>query len=72
MIRGKVLAPKFPEGGVEISDVDDVAGGVLDLDAIADTIRLAHKNEDPGDETFQGSSAVSGMTSLWNRKSAAD
>ncbi len=32
--------------------VDHVTGGVVDLDAIADAIRLADENIDPGDETF--------------------
>ena len=52
MVSGNVLTAKFPERGVEISDVDDVTGGVADFNSIADSERSAHQNVNPGDEAF--------------------
>jgi hypothetical protein len=51
MIGGKVLATKFPQRGIEISHIDDVASGVADFDAITDLIRTPHEYENPGDKT---------------------
>src|SRR5215470_6295423 len=52
MIAGHVFAAKFPQSGIEISDVDYVASRITYLNAITDAIRLANQNIDPGDETF--------------------
>jgi hypothetical protein len=39
MVGGKILAAEFPKRGVEITNVDHVAGSVADFDAVADAIR---------------------------------
>src|ERR1700756_1335113 len=53
MIAGNVLASEFPEGSVKISDVDYVAGGVANLDTVADLKRPADEDVNPGDKAFQ-------------------
>src|SRR6266513_788945 len=55
MIAGNILAAKFPQRGVEITHVDDVSGGIIDSNAVPDTIRLADEEVDPADETFHRS-----------------
>ena len=52
MIAGNILAAKFPQGGIEITDVDDVAGCVADLNAVADAVRPTHEDKNPGNETL--------------------
>ena len=55
MIAGKILAAEFPQGGVEVTDIDHVAGRIGDFDAVAHAKRLAHQNVNPGDEAFHRS-----------------
>ncbi len=52
MVPRNILASEFPQRRVEVTDIDDVTGGVIDFDAIADAKRLADENVYPGDETF--------------------
>src|SRR2546423_1129555 len=40
MIAGDVLTAELPKCGIEITDIDYVASGVADFDAIADAERL--------------------------------
>ena len=51
MIRREQVPAEFPQGGIQITDVDYVAFGIPDLDAIADSIRRARENIDPTQET---------------------
>src|ERR1051325_3420172 len=51
MFSREIIAAELPECRIEIVEVDHVAGGVADLDAITDAIRLAHEDVDPTDET---------------------
>jgi len=51
MIGGKIFAAEFPQGGVEITHVNNVAGGVFDLNAIADLIRPPDQDVDPAQKT---------------------
>jgi hypothetical protein len=46
------LPAEFPQGGVEIADINHVASGVADFDAVADAKRLANQNVNPGDKAF--------------------
>ena len=55
MIGRKILAAEFPQGGVEVADIDHVAGGVGYFDAVAHAKRLAHQDVNPGDEAFHRS-----------------
>ena len=52
MVAGNVLTAKFPERGIEITDVDHVASGIANFNAITNAKRLPNKNKNPGDETF--------------------
>src|ERR1041385_870950 len=54
MIGRKKRAADFPEGGVEVTDINDVAARIADLDAVANTIRRAHENINPADEAGYG------------------
>src|SRR5262249_22455625 len=47
VISGKILPSKFPECGVEIPHIDNIARGFADLYAIAYSERLADKNVHP-------------------------
>ena len=46
------MASEFPKRGVEITNVDHVAGGVADFDAVADAIRPPNEYINPTDKTF--------------------
>src|SRR4029453_12468235 len=52
MITGDILPTEFPQGRVEIADINYVAGGFADFDAVADAKRLANQNVNPGDKAF--------------------
>jgi len=52
MIAGNILPSEFPQRRVEITNVNHVAGSIIDLNAIPDAERLADKNVDPSDETL--------------------
>ena len=52
VVAGDILASEFPQGRVEITNIDHVAGCVSDLDTVADPKRPAHQNVDPGDKTL--------------------
>ena len=52
VIAGNILTSEFPQCRVEITDVDHIAGSIVDLDTIADPERLADENIDPGNETL--------------------
>src|SRR6266404_5724179 len=51
MIGGKIFSTKFPEGRIEITDVDHIAGSVVDFKRIAHPIWPPHKNINPPDKT---------------------
>ena len=51
MIRRQQIPAEFPQSGIQITDVDDVAFGVADLDAIADSIRCAGQDIDSTQKT---------------------
>src|SRR5207302_3864502 len=51
MIGRKIFASEFPQSGVEITHVNDVPGGVFDLDTIADLVRPSDQDVDPAEET---------------------
>jgi hypothetical protein len=55
MIAGEILASEFPQRGVEVANIDHVAGGIGYFDAIADAKRLAHQNINPADKAFHRS-----------------
>jgi len=55
VVGGEILAAKLPQGGVEVADIDYVAGGVGYFDSVAHTKRLAHEDVNPGDEAFHRS-----------------
>src|ERR1051326_816658 len=40
----------FPEGGIEVADIDDIAASIADLDAIADAVRRSDEDVNPADE----------------------
>lgn len=48
------MPAKFPEGGVDVADIDDVAGGVVDLDPVAHPVGPPHEDVNPIDETGHG------------------
>ena len=52
MIAGKIFAAEFPQSGIEIPNVNDVARGFAYLYAIPYPERLANENINPGDEAF--------------------
>src|SRR5213595_3076308 len=52
MIAGKIFAAKFPQCGIEIPNVNDVARGFAYLYAIPYPERLANENVNPGDKAF--------------------
>ena len=52
MITGNILPAEFPQSGVQVADIDDVAGSVIYLDTIANTIRLTNQNIYPADEAL--------------------
>src|SRR6266576_1426295 len=52
VITGYVFAAEFPQGSVEISDVDHVPCGITDLYPITDPERLANKDINPGEEAL--------------------
>ena len=51
MIRREKIAAKFPQSSIEVTNVDHVALGIADLDAIADSIRRARQNVNPSEKT---------------------
>ena len=51
MIGGKVFAAKLPERRIEITDINDVSGSVVNFDPIAHPVWPAHNNVNPTDKT---------------------
>ena len=51
MIGGKIFATEFPEGRIEITDVDYITGGIVDFNPIANPVWATHQNVDPTDKT---------------------
>jgi hypothetical protein len=52
VISGKILTAEFPERGIEVTNVDDIAGGIVDFDTVTDAKWLTNENTDLGDKTF--------------------
>src|SRR6266511_3108029 len=52
MITRNVLTAEFPEGGIQVTNIDYIARGVTNLNAITHTKRLTDENIDPTDEAF--------------------
>jgi hypothetical protein len=52
MVAGDILAAKFPQSRVEVSNVNHVASGIAYFDAVAHTKRLSNQNINPRDETL--------------------
>ena len=52
MITRNVMTAEFPEGSIQVTDVNYVASGIANLDPIAHPIRLTNEDIDPGDEAF--------------------
>src|SRR5437763_13169365 len=50
MLGREQRTAEFPKGGIEVCDVEDIAGRVVDLDAITDTIGSFDENVDPADK----------------------
>src|SRR5437868_14001409 len=51
MIGGKIFAAKFPQGGVEVTNIDDITGGILNLNTIAHAIGMPDQDVDPAEKT---------------------
>ena len=51
MIGGKIFAAEFPQGGVEITHINNVARGIFDLNTIADPVRPPDQDVDPAEKT---------------------
>ncbi len=54
VVARNVLPAEFPKGGVDVADIDDIAGRVFDLDAVADAIRAPDEDVIPADEAGHG------------------
>src|SRR5262249_41074196 len=52
VITRHVLTAEFPKSGIEVTNINYVAGGIGYLDTIAYSVRLTNKNIDPAYETF--------------------
>ena len=46
------MAAEFPESRIEVTNVNDIASGIADLNPIAYPVRLTNEDVYPGDETF--------------------
>ena len=55
MIGRKVLATKFPKCRIEVPDVDDIAGGIANLNTVADLVGAPNENENPADKALHRS-----------------
>src|SRR5207249_1099610 len=55
MVSGNILTAKFPQGRVEITDIDYVTSGIADFNSVANTKWLPDENKNPGDETLHRS-----------------
>src|SRR5213080_3648543 len=51
MIGGKIFPAKFPQGGVEVTNIDDITGGILNLNTIAHAIGMPDQDVDPAEKT---------------------
>ena len=50
MITGNIIAAKLPKRGVEVANVDHIAGRIANFDPIAYAIRLPNEEVNPADK----------------------